>query len=116
MVGFQSKYYDNIPDEYVTKHGTLDIKNHNKVRNTQKYKVGDKLIILPKWNGANYATFKEIMELHEQGVVGEVTQLRGEFITLGEKGINHDHIMVKTPTEETGFHVSYYCLGYKLKK
>lgn len=120
MVGFQSKYYINLPDEYTISHGTLLIKSHHEIKCSQGFKVGDKLIVLPKWDGRNYATFQEMMELHEQGEIGEVIELREPYLILSgdpaDKGRHYKTIVIKKPSGEMRCAPQCYLLGYKLKK
>ncbi len=118
MVGFLKSYYDNIPNEHILSNGlVLDIKNHRNSPCSQKYKVGDKLIILPEWDGRNWASFKEMMELHEQGEIGEIIELRNPYIILGEKTKQRTHyseLLIKTSSKTFGSSVAYYRLGYKI--
>ena len=117
MVGFNKEYYDNIPDEFIIPFGTLDIKNHHKTRKTSKYSVGDKLIVLPPWDGRSWISFKEMMELHERGEVGEIISLERPFWILGESSIQHyETVVIKTQSETLKCHPNYYRLGYSLKK
>lgn len=117
MIGFKKLYYDNIPDEFTISLGTLDIKNHNKTEKTLRYKIGDKLIILPEWDGRNWITFKEMMELHEKGEVGEVIGLEEPCRILGGDGSRHyNKVVIKTPTTTFRCSPYYYLLGYKIIK
>jgi len=113
MVGFNKGYYDNIPDEYTipSMDVTLDIKNHGK-----HLKKGDKIVILPKWDGRSYISFKEMMELHAMGEIGEVIDLSSPYWRLGGDGTTYyKELHIKTTSDFFICHPSYFRIGYKIK-
>lgn len=93
--------------------GTIDVRETS-IPCTALYKVGDKLVILPKYE--RILNEEHRIELHKKGVVGEIIDMSQWYIIIGEKE-KYSHcgrLTIKTATETFNCHPNFYLLGYKI--